>query len=54
MISEELMASGGTQVHEADIPERPPRAPAAQEPRARAMVMKRLDDVSLNLSPDKR
>lgn len=33
MISEELVASGGPQVREADIPERPPKAAAAQEPR---------------------
>lgn len=33
MISEELVASGGTQVHEADIPERSPKATDAQESR---------------------
>lgn len=33
MISEELVASGGIQVHEADIAERSPKATAAQEPR---------------------
>ena len=33
MISEELVASGGTQVHEANISERPPKATATQEPR---------------------
>ncbi|KAF3813993.1 hypothetical protein GH733_018025 [Mirounga leonina] len=54
MISEELVASGGPQVHEADVPERPPKAAAAQEPRARPVAKKRPDDVSLNLSPNKR
>ncbi|XP_032728370.1 leucine-rich repeat and WD repeat-containing protein 1 isoform X2 [Lontra canadensis] len=54
MISEELVASGGAQVREADIPERPPEAPAAQEPRARPVAVKRPDEVSLNLSPNKR
>ncbi|XP_032287033.1 leucine-rich repeat and WD repeat-containing protein 1 [Halichoerus grypus] len=54
MISEELVASGGPQVREADIPERPPKAAAAQEPRARPVAKKRPDDVSLNLSPNKR
>lgn len=33
MISEELVASGGTQVREAGTPERPPKATAAKEPR---------------------
>lgn len=33
MISEELVASGGIQVREADVPERPPKATAAREPR---------------------
>lgn len=33
MISEELVASGGMQVREADTPERPPKATAAKEPR---------------------
>ncbi|XP_060141085.1 leucine-rich repeat and WD repeat-containing protein 1 isoform X2 [Globicephala melas] len=33
MISEELVASGGTQVHEANISERPPKATTIQEPR---------------------
>lgn len=33
MISEELVASGGTHVHEADIPERPPKTRATREPR---------------------
>ncbi|XP_044088928.1 leucine-rich repeat and WD repeat-containing protein 1 isoform X3 [Neovison vison] len=54
MISEELVASGGAQVREADIPERPPKAPAAQEPRARPVAVKRPDDVSLSPSPNKR
>lgn len=33
MISEELVASSGIQVHEADSLERPSKATAAQEPR---------------------
>ncbi|XP_043415739.1 leucine-rich repeat and WD repeat-containing protein 1 isoform X5 [Prionailurus bengalensis] len=54
MISEALVASGGTQVHETRIPERPSKATAAQEPRARLMALKRSGDVSLSLSPSKR
>uniref|UniRef100_A0A8C8ZHC8 Leucine-rich repeat and WD repeat-containing protein 1 n=1 Tax=Prolemur simus TaxID=1328070 RepID=A0A8C8ZHC8_PROSS len=54
MISEELVASGGTLVHEADNPGRRPKAAAAQKPRARLMALKRPDDVPLNLSPNKR
>nr|XP_044602207.1 leucine-rich repeat and WD repeat-containing protein 1 isoform X6 [Equus asinus] len=54
MISEELVASGGIQVHEADRPERPSKATAAQEPRAKPGALKRPDDVPLNLSPNKR
>ncbi|XP_045317916.1 leucine-rich repeat and WD repeat-containing protein 1 isoform X5 [Leopardus geoffroyi] len=54
MISEALVASGGTQVHETGIPERPSKATAAQEPRARPMALKRSGDVSLSLSPSKR
>ncbi|XP_036136500.1 leucine-rich repeat and WD repeat-containing protein 1 isoform X1 [Molossus molossus] len=54
MISEELVASGRTQVHEADIPEKSPKATAVQEPRARLVASKRPDDVPLNLSPNKR
>lgn len=38
MISEELVASGGTQVHEADIPEKSPKATAVQEPKV-SMVL---------------
>lgn len=38
MISEELVASGGTQVHEADIPEKSPKATAIQGPRV-SMVL---------------
>lgn len=54
MISEELVASGGTQVHEADIPERSPKATDAQESRARPVALKRPDDVPFTLSPNKR
>ncbi|XP_025875489.1 leucine-rich repeat and WD repeat-containing protein 1 isoform X2 [Vulpes vulpes] len=54
MISEELVASGGIQVREADIPERPPKATAAREPRAKPAALKRPDDTPLSLSPNKR
>ncbi|XP_066870167.1 leucine-rich repeat and WD repeat-containing protein 1 isoform X2 [Kogia breviceps] len=54
MISEELVASGGTQVHEANISERPPKATATQEPRARPVASKRPGDFPVNLSPNKR
>lgn len=36
MISEELVASSRTQVHEADSPEKPPEAGAAHKPRVSA------------------
>ncbi|XP_071067274.1 leucine-rich repeat and WD repeat-containing protein 1 isoform X2 [Dasypus novemcinctus] len=52
MISEELVASGGTQVAEADLPERP--SEAAHEPRVRLVALKRPDDAPLSLSPSKR
>ncbi|XP_066238424.1 leucine-rich repeat and WD repeat-containing protein 1 [Saccopteryx leptura] len=54
MISEELVASGGTQRPEADVPEKSLKATTAQEPRARPVALKRPDDVPLNLSPNKR
>ncbi|XP_017388992.1 leucine-rich repeat and WD repeat-containing protein 1 isoform X2 [Cebus imitator] len=54
MISEELVASSRTQVHEADSPEKPPEAGAAHKPRARLVALKRPDDVPLSLSPSKR
>ncbi|KAK2498907.1 hypothetical protein MC885_010222 [Smutsia gigantea] len=54
MISEELLASGGIQVPEADITERPPKATAAQKPRVRPVALKRPDNVPLSLSPNKR
>ncbi|XP_059980952.1 leucine-rich repeat and WD repeat-containing protein 1 isoform X1 [Lagenorhynchus albirostris] len=54
MISEELVASGGTQVHEANISERPPKATAIQEPRAGPVASKRPGDGPVNLSPNKR
>ncbi|XP_054445245.1 leucine-rich repeat and WD repeat-containing protein 1 isoform X1 [Pteronotus mesoamericanus] len=54
MISEELVASGGTQMHEADIPEKSLKATAAQERRARPAASKRPDDAPPNLSPSKR
>ncbi|XP_008830510.2 leucine-rich repeat and WD repeat-containing protein 1 isoform X2 [Nannospalax galili] len=54
MISEELAASGGTQVHEADVSKKSPQATAACKPRARMMTSKQPDDVPLNLSSSKR
>ncbi|XP_019502464.1 PREDICTED: leucine-rich repeat and WD repeat-containing protein 1 isoform X2 [Hipposideros armiger] len=54
MISEELVASSGTQVQEADIQERSSKATAAQESRARPVALKRPDDVPLSLPPNKR
>ncbi|KAM5130519.1 leucine-rich repeat and WD repeat-containing protein 1 [Callospermophilus lateralis] len=54
MISEELVASGGTQVHEADIPKRPQETTATYKPRARLVSLKRPDDVPLNLPSTKR
>ncbi|KAM6157139.1 leucine-rich repeat and WD repeat-containing protein 1 isoform 2-T2 [Erethizon dorsatum] len=55
MISEELAASGGTRVSDADIPEKPPGVAAASGgTRARLAAMKRLDYSPLNLSPIKR
>ncbi|XP_053413454.1 leucine-rich repeat and WD repeat-containing protein 1 isoform X2 [Nycticebus coucang] len=54
IISEELVASGGTLVHEADNAERPPEATAASKSRARLVALKRLNDVPLNLSSNKR
>ena len=38
MISEELVASGGTQMHEADVPEKSLKATAAQEPRVSVVL----------------
>ncbi|XP_031288534.1 leucine-rich repeat and WD repeat-containing protein 1 isoform X1 [Camelus dromedarius] len=54
MISEELVASGRAQVHEADVPEKPPQVTATLEPRIRPVASKRLGDVPLSLSPNKR
>ncbi|XP_032966079.1 leucine-rich repeat and WD repeat-containing protein 1 isoform X5 [Rhinolophus ferrumequinum] len=54
MISEELVASGGTQVLDADIQERSSKTIAAQESMARPVALKRPDDVPLNLSSNKR
>ncbi|XP_010594535.1 leucine-rich repeat and WD repeat-containing protein 1 [Loxodonta africana] len=54
MISEELVASGGTQVPKADNLERPVEAAATRESRARLMALKRPHDVPLNLFPNKR
>ncbi|XP_016054484.1 PREDICTED: leucine-rich repeat and WD repeat-containing protein 1 isoform X3 [Miniopterus natalensis] len=54
MISEELVASGGTQVHEADILEKSPKATVVQGLRARPVAWKRPEDMPLNLSPNKR
>nr|XP_051693907.1 leucine-rich repeat and WD repeat-containing protein 1 isoform X2 [Oryctolagus cuniculus] len=52
MISEELVASGGTQVHVASVPDKPPEAAAAHKPKAR--LVKRPDDTPLGLSAPKR
>ncbi|XP_013008175.1 leucine-rich repeat and WD repeat-containing protein 1 isoform X2 [Cavia porcellus] len=54
MISEELAASGGTRVSDADLPEKPPGVITASRPRARLAAIKRLDSSPLNLSPIKR
>ncbi|XP_008592867.1 PREDICTED: leucine-rich repeat and WD repeat-containing protein 1 [Galeopterus variegatus] len=54
MISEELVASGGTQVYEADNPVGPTEATAACRPQAKLVVLKRPADTPLNLSPNKR
>ncbi|KAI4551729.1 hypothetical protein MJT46_017981 [Ovis ammon polii x Ovis aries] len=54
MISEELVASGGTHTREADMPEGPHKATATQEPRARPVALRRPGDTPLSLSPQKR
>ncbi|XP_012584653.1 PREDICTED: leucine-rich repeat and WD repeat-containing protein 1 isoform X2 [Condylura cristata] len=54
MISEELVASGGSQVYEAEVPERPPKATAAQKPRAKPVALKRPEAAPLNFSSNKR
>ncbi|XP_076996986.1 leucine-rich repeat and WD repeat-containing protein 1 isoform X2 [Tamandua tetradactyla] len=54
MISEELVASGGTQVAEPDIPERPTEATTSHKPGSRLVALKRPGDIPLNLSPSKR
>uniref|UniRef100_A0AC11D8G9 Leucine rich repeats and WD repeat domain containing 1 n=1 Tax=Ovis aries TaxID=9940 RepID=A0AC11D8G9_SHEEP len=54
MISEELVASGGTHAREADMPEGPHKATATQEPRARPVALRRPGDTPLSLSPQKR
>ncbi|KAM5228502.1 leucine-rich repeat and WD repeat-containing protein 1 isoform 2-T2 [Ctenodactylus gundi] len=54
MISEQLVASGGAQVCEADDPEKPPEVAPASKPRARAVGLKRPEDVPLNPSSTKR
>ncbi|XP_043312591.1 leucine-rich repeat and WD repeat-containing protein 1 isoform X2 [Cervus canadensis] len=54
MISEELVASGGTHTHEADTPEGRHKATATQEPRARPVALRRPGDTPLSLSPEKR
>ncbi|XP_065780944.1 leucine-rich repeat and WD repeat-containing protein 1 isoform X2 [Muntiacus reevesi] len=54
MISEELVASGGTHTHETDTPEGPHKATATQEPRARHVALRRPSDTPLSLSPEKR
>lgn len=47
MISEELVASGGTQVHEANIPERLPKATVTQESRVSVVLCSFLDSKGL-------
>ncbi|MBZ3875115.1 Leucine-rich repeat and WD repeat-containing protein 1 [Sciurus carolinensis] len=54
MISEELVASGGTQVHEADFPKTPLETTATYKPRARLVALKRPDEVPPNLPSTKR
>ncbi|XP_012887183.1 PREDICTED: leucine-rich repeat and WD repeat-containing protein 1 isoform X1 [Dipodomys ordii] len=54
MISEELVASGGTKACETDAPKKPPGAAAAGRPRARLAALKRPHDVLLGASPTKR
>ncbi|XP_007938336.1 leucine-rich repeat and WD repeat-containing protein 1 [Orycteropus afer afer] len=54
MISEELVASGRTQVPEADNPKRTVEAKATPEPRAGLAALKRPGDDPLSLSPNKR
>ncbi|XP_021507172.1 leucine-rich repeat and WD repeat-containing protein 1 isoform X1 [Meriones unguiculatus] len=53
MIAEELVASGGAQVQESDIPKEPPRAAAASKLRART-ASKRPDNVPFSLPSTKR
>lgn len=47
MISEELVASGGTQVREADIPESSPKATVTQEFRVSVVLCSFLDSEGL-------
>ncbi|KAM6155177.1 leucine-rich repeat and WD repeat-containing protein 1 [Rhynchocyon petersi] len=54
MISEKLVASGGTQVSEEDNSKRPVEGTATYRSRTRTVTLKRLDDVPVNLSPSKR
>ncbi|XP_020011998.1 leucine-rich repeat and WD repeat-containing protein 1 isoform X2 [Castor canadensis] len=54
MISEALVASGGTQVHEAHVTKRSSQATAACKSRTRLMASKRAEDVPLNPSSTKR
>ncbi|XP_006859889.1 PREDICTED: leucine-rich repeat and WD repeat-containing protein 1 [Chrysochloris asiatica] len=55
MISEELVASGGTQAPKTDNPERPVNATTTPTSRTRLVALKRLDDdSSLSPSPNKR
>ncbi|CAI9173180.1 unnamed protein product [Rangifer tarandus platyrhynchus] len=54
MISEELVASGGPHMREADTQEGCHKATATQEPRARPVALRRPGDTPLSLSPEKR
>uniref|UniRef100_A0A4W2DQK8 Leucine-rich repeat and WD repeat-containing protein 1 n=1 Tax=Bos indicus x Bos taurus TaxID=30522 RepID=A0A4W2DQK8_BOBOX len=54
MISEELVASGGTHARETDMPEGSHKATATQQPRARPVALRRPGDTLLSLSPQKR
>ncbi|XP_006889860.1 PREDICTED: leucine-rich repeat and WD repeat-containing protein 1 [Elephantulus edwardii] len=54
MISEELVAAGGTQMPKADNSERPVKATATHKSRTRMVTLKRLDDAPLSVSPSKR
>ncbi|XP_051017225.1 leucine-rich repeat and WD repeat-containing protein 1 [Acomys russatus] len=54
MIAEELAASAGTQVQEADLPKEPPQAAATSRLRSRPVASKRPDSVPLSFPSIKR